>query len=126
MRRAAYRMLLALHPPAFRREFAGEMLWVFDEAAGDGQASGFCLDVARSLLRQWLRERLLWTFSGAVAGGVAMIMWMSAVAPLARPHRSPTIEMDNLLVIAVGSLIAISLTLITTVALFHSMRRRRM
>ena len=55
-----------------------------------------------------------------------MIMWMSAVAPLARPHRSPTIEMDNLLVIAVGSLIAISLTLITTVALFHSMRRRRM
>ncbi len=125
MRRATYRVLLALHPPAFRRQFVGEMLWVFDEAQRDRETSGFCFDVARSLLRRWLRERLLWTVSGAAAGGVLMIMWMSAMTPLARAHRSPTIEMDNLLVIAVGSVIAISLTLITTVALFHSMRRRR-
>jgi hypothetical protein len=126
MRRATYRVLLALHPPAFRRQFAGEMLWVFDRADGEGDASGFCEDLAGSLLRHWLRQPMLWTIAGAAAGGVLMLMWMSATASLVRPHRSPTIEMDNLLVIAVVSVIAISLTLITTVALFHSMRRRKL
>ena len=89
MRRATYRVLLALHPTAFRRQFAGEMLWVFDEAQRDRETSGFCFDVARSLLRHWFRERLLWTVSGAAAGGVLMIMWMSAMTPLVRAHRSP-------------------------------------
>ena len=56
MRRATYRVLLALHPTAFRRQFGGEMLWVFDEAQRDRETSGFCFDVARSLLRHWLRE----------------------------------------------------------------------
>ncbi len=126
MRRATYRVLLALHPPAFRRQFAGEMLWVFDQADQDGQASGFCIDMSRSLLRHWFRQPLLWSVTGAVAGSVLMLVWMSAAAPLVRAHKSPSIEMDNLVVIAVGSLIAISLTLIATVALFHSMRRRRL
>jgi hypothetical protein len=126
MRRATYRVLLALHPREFRRQFGDEMLWVFDQAARDGEASGFCLDVGRSLLRHWLRQPLPWSIAGALAGSVLMLVWMSAAAPLVRAHKSPGIEMDNLVVIAAGSLIAISLTLITTVALFHSIRRRRL
>ena len=31
--RTLYRYLVHLHPPAFRREFAAEMIWIFDEAA---------------------------------------------------------------------------------------------
>ena len=33
MIRAIYRVLLWLHAPAFRRQFAAEMLWIFDESA---------------------------------------------------------------------------------------------
>ena len=33
MSRSLYRLLLNLHPPAFRERFAAEMLWIFDEAA---------------------------------------------------------------------------------------------
>ena len=124
MRRATYRCLLALHPAPFRRKFAGEMLWVFDQAAQDRAAAGFCFDLGQSLVRRWLRERLLWIAGGAVGGGVLMLLWMSAIAPRIRATRT-VLEMDDLLLLALGSLIAISLTLITTVALFHSLRRDR-
>jgi hypothetical protein len=123
MRRAIYRTLLALHPSAFRRQFADEMLWVFDQADRDREASGFCADVAGSLLRHWLRQPMLWRIAGAAAGGVLMLLWMSATAPRIRAKWS-ALEMDDLLILAIGSLLAISLTLITTVALFHSTRRR--
>ena len=33
MTRALYRCLVWMHPPVFRREFAGEMLWIYDQAA---------------------------------------------------------------------------------------------
>jgi hypothetical protein len=125
MRRATYRTLLALHPPAFRRQFAGEMVWVFDQAAQDRETSGFCFDVALSLARHWLRERLVWTVSGAIAGGLLLIFWMSATAPRIRAKWS-VIEMDDLILLALGSLLTISLTLIATVALFQSTRRRRL
>jgi len=125
MRRAMYGALLALHPSGFRRQFADEMLWVFDQADGDGEASGFCADVARSLLRHWLRQPMLWRIIGAAAGGMLMILWMAATAPHIRAKWS-ALEIDDLLVLALGSLLAISLTLITTVAFFHSMRRRRL
>lgn len=125
MRRATYRFLLALHPTGFRRQFAGEMLWVFDRAEQDRVSSGFCFDLARTLVRHWFRERMVLTVGGAILGGVLMILWMSATAPRIRAKWS-AIELDDLLVLALGSLLAISLTLITTVALFHSMRRRRL
>ena len=51
MTRALYRWLLWLHPPAFRREFAGEMLWIFEEASAEGVAPLFA-DGLLSLLRQ--------------------------------------------------------------------------
>jgi hypothetical protein len=52
MIRRFYVWLLRLHPPRFRQEFAGEMLWIFDQARHDG--SGRLIgDAAASLVRQW-------------------------------------------------------------------------
>lgn len=124
MRRAAYRILLLLHPSGFRRQFASEMLWVFDQAARDGAASGFCFDVAGSLLRQWSRQPAIWTTTGSVLGAVLLMMWAAATASHIRAPRS-VIHLQDLVVIAVISVLTISLTLVTTVALFHSLRRRR-
>jgi hypothetical protein len=51
--RALYRLLLKLHPPAFRERFAAEMLWIFDEAAATQGVSRLFADAFVSLLRQW-------------------------------------------------------------------------
>ena len=127
MRRAFYRFLLALHPASFQRQFSGEMLWVFDEAARDGQSAGFCADVAGSLVRQWARKPMLWSIVGALIGPVAAIFGMSAMR--AHPSfgsRHTHVQLDDLLYLASGSMLAICLTLSMTVALFHSLRRRRL
>ncbi len=126
MRRALYRLLLFLHPASFRRHFAAEMMWVFDEAVRDRQAAGFCTDVASSLLRQWVRQPMLWSIAGALIVPVMAMFWMSAM----RPHpslaaRHTLVQLDDLVYLALGSLLAISLTLTMTVALFHSLSRRK-
>src|SRR5580700_5779910 len=72
MTRALYRCLLWLHPPAFRREFAGEMLWIFEEAAPEGVAPLFA-DGLLSLLRQWLLRSAPWKLAAALIGGVVEV-----------------------------------------------------
>jgi hypothetical protein len=67
-----YRWLLWLHPPAFRREFAGEMLWIFEEASSEGVAPLFA-DGVISLLRQWLRRTGPWKLAAALAGGMVEV-----------------------------------------------------
>ena len=57
--RFAYRLLLRLHPPAFRRQFEEEMLWVFDELAEERGAAALCLDAFASLARQWVVRSFL-------------------------------------------------------------------
>lgn len=53
-----YRVLIALLPGWFREEFAGEMLWIFDQTTGSKLP--LLLDVVASLIRQWLGSALLW------------------------------------------------------------------
>jgi hypothetical protein len=72
MTRTLYRWLLWLHPPAFRREFAGEMLWIFEEAAAEGVAPLFA-DGVISLLRQWLLRSGPWKIAAAVIGGLVEV-----------------------------------------------------
>ena len=43
--------LLRLHPRHFRQRFAGEMVWIFDQAA-EGNAR-LIVDAVLSLWRQW-------------------------------------------------------------------------
>ena len=72
MTRLLYRLLLCLHPPAFRRQFGGEMLWIFDETAG---AAVWMLlaDALISLARQWLLRSGAWKLLAAGAGGLVQI-----------------------------------------------------
>src|SRR5690349_2825296 len=79
MKRSVYRSVLWLHPPAFRREFAGEMLWIFDEAAAEQGSAGLIADAARSVLRQWIASGL-WKVVLALAAAAAELLF---IAPLA-------------------------------------------
>jgi hypothetical protein len=72
--RGLYRCLLLLHPAAFRRQFAAEMLWIFDEAAGTCGAAFLCADAGMSLLRQWLLRSELWIGVVAVLGGAVSLL----------------------------------------------------
>lgn len=74
MIRIAYRALLWLHPPAFRRQFADEMLWIFDETRGKQAAALLFSDAPISLARQWLLRSGAWKFAVAGAGGLIQVM----------------------------------------------------
>ncbi|HEY2013793.1 MAG TPA: hypothetical protein VGH38_09850 [Bryobacteraceae bacterium] len=94
MTRSLYRSLLWLHPPAFRREFAGEMLWIFDEAlVGEGPLR-LILDGFFSLLRQWVIGCGAWKIFAAIAGAVLQLLVVSPLGSLVRvppeaPHHMP-------------------------------------
>jgi len=48
-----YTRLLRLHPRGFREQFAGEMLWIFDQETGRA-GRRLMADAAVSMVRQWL------------------------------------------------------------------------
>jgi hypothetical protein len=50
--RLAYRLLLRLHPPAFRQRFSDEMLWIFDLSSRQDQTAYMLYDGARSIVIQ--------------------------------------------------------------------------
>jgi hypothetical protein len=52
IKRRIYRLLLRLHPPAFRERFADEMLWLFDETLADAGLFKLYTDAAYSLVKQ--------------------------------------------------------------------------
>ncbi len=73
MTRALYIGLLRLHPLAFRRQFAEEMLWIFDEAKSSEGAWVLLLDLVVSVSRQWLFRSAVWKAALALAGAVIQI-----------------------------------------------------
>jgi hypothetical protein len=75
MIRLLYRLLLCLHPPAFRRAFGGEMLWIFDETAGAAARALLFSDALLSLARQWMLRSGAWKLLVAGAGGFVQIMF---------------------------------------------------
>ena len=58
--RSVYRLLVQLHPPAFRQRFAEEMMSTFEEAAPNQSVLGLFFDGFVSLTRQWLFRPGLW------------------------------------------------------------------
>jgi hypothetical protein len=50
--RLMYRLLLRLHPAAFRQRFSEEMLWIFDVSSREGQMAYMLYDGARSVAIQ--------------------------------------------------------------------------
>lgn len=81
MKRSLYRGLVWLHPPAFRREFGDEMLWIFDEASIFGSSSLFA-DGMISLLRQWMLRTRIWMLAVAATGGILQVTMGGAVMHL--------------------------------------------
>ena len=69
--RTCYRCLLWLHPPVFRREFAGEMLWIYDQSPSH---AGLVADGVGSLARQWLLRSGWWKIALAMALAVFQIV----------------------------------------------------
>ena len=73
MTRTLYRCLVWMHPPVFRREFAGEMLWIYDEAAQSESVAPLLLDGFVSLARQWLLRSGCWKLLAALAGALFQV-----------------------------------------------------
>jgi D-alanyl-D-alanine carboxypeptidase len=71
MCRSLYRLLLNLHPAAFRERFAEEMLWIFDEAAATQGVVRLLGDGIFSLLRQWVARPESWNMPLATAASPA-------------------------------------------------------
>jgi len=86
MTRSLYRCLLWLHPRAFREQFAGEMLWIFDEAAESQGVSGLLFDAMLSLARQRLMRSGSWKVAAAALGA---LLQMAIVATVVRPALAP-------------------------------------
>lgn len=71
MSRLLYRLVIGLHPRAFRERFGDEMLCVFDESAAPSVAAYF-VDGCSSLARQWLLRSGLWRW--AVGAGLTALL----------------------------------------------------
>ncbi len=127
MIRWLYRWLLWLHPPAFRRQFADEMLWIFDEESSRGVTRLFA-DGLVSLARQWLVRSGVWKLLPAAAGGLLTLLAGLTLMPALR-HGLAFIKLKPLeglfVLIAFSSLLAISLTLTLCVLWFRFLRRLR-
>jgi hypothetical protein len=84
--RFLYALLIRLHPPSFRKRFAQEMLWIFDEAANSWGAASLLRDAILSLLRQRLIRSELWKWLVAgIAGVVPLIIAFGSFLPWDRP-----------------------------------------
>ncbi len=79
MNRRLYRVLVRMHPPAFRREFAAEMLWIYDQAAAERGSAALLWDAFVSLARQWLLRCGGWKICVAVAGGLCQVSFACAL-----------------------------------------------
>ena len=105
MIRACYRCLLWLHPPVFRRKFAGEMLWIFDQASESQGALALFLDGLRSLGRQWLLRSGWWKVALALSlallevtfGGFGMLLFgrRHLIEPSYSPQASALAEFSR-------------------------------
>jgi fatty acid desaturase len=77
-----YRFLLWLHPAAFRRQFAEEMLWIFDEAIDSWGIVSLFSDATVSLVRQRLLRSGLWVWVVAgIAGIIPLIIAFGSFLP---------------------------------------------
>jgi len=86
--RYLYASLIRLHPPAFRQQFAQEMLWIFEEAEDAWGAGSLFRDAILSLLRQWLIRSDLWKWVVAgLAGVVPLVIAFGSFLPWDRLYR---------------------------------------
>jgi hypothetical protein len=126
MMRFIYRLLLQLHPVRFRRRFAEEMLLIFDEAP---KKTWLVVDGVGSMARQWLLRSGLWKWLLAGLGGLLTLIPGMAVIPSRAPSQLDSVRLDSpvgfVMLIALGSVLAVSFTLILATTWFRFSGRRR-
>ena len=121
--RSLYRCLLRLHPPSFQREFADEMLWIFDEIAAKQSTLRLFGDGLVSLARQWV---LRGAFRTLLAGEIALApaAGRDAAGPLLWEHiEVPEAPLPVSRMIQ-GSAIALLFLAILSFAAFRPLRSR--
>ena len=84
--RFLYRCLLRLHPVSFRDQFAGEMLWIFDQAASYGLVGALVADGLISLARQWVLRAGAWKVAAGGLSSFLMIIGMMSMAAFPARH----------------------------------------
>lgn len=133
-----YRVLVALHPGAFRLQFGQEMELIFEES---GLPPRLLLDVLISLGRQWLLRTQVWIFALAAVGGLIplalgfgflrLVGGRLRVAPMplrprtVAPHVSASITEPFVMLTAVIAVMFISGTMILAIAWFGYSQQRR-
>ena len=75
MKRFFYQILIGSHPRRFRERFGDEMLYIFDESAGDASL-GLLADGFLSLVRQRIVRSNLWKLGvGAAVSTLLLFVW---------------------------------------------------
>ncbi len=112
MIRAVYRALVWMHPPAFRREFSGEMLWIYDEGGASLGVVPLLLDGVVSLGRQWFLRSGSWKYgAGMLAALLQATFWSAVVSHIGHSHKTLRAVEDPELaaVMRIGAVTAVGL-----------------
>jgi hypothetical protein len=132
MSRTLYASLLRLHPPAFRRQFATEMLWIFDEAIVSEGALVLLLDLLISVARQWLVRSAVWKVALALIGGALQVTaggagWLVLNPRLTdKSHARMTPLMNELMLLTLWVVGLVFVMVFTSVFLVGRFNRRRL
>lgn len=129
-----YRAALYLYPPAFRREFAAEMMLDFDEARQDARGFGeagrlwafrveIYGDLARSVVLQWVHTRL--PVIAVIAIAAPLVVLSGLVQFLPATSVTPSFEGADGDLIGLELLVAGVLFIIATTIVFVSWHMRR-
>ncbi len=121
-----YRILILLHPPAFRKQFGDEMLWIFDQSRSEPGQS-LVGDAMVSVLRQWVVRRAIWIYPTAAAIASLIFSFCSTLARIrpALPAHSEDLGEMMLVLSASAIVVALSLTILFSVVWFRISRARR-
>jgi hypothetical protein len=136
--RFLYTAILRLHPPAFRRLFAAEMLWIFDEARATEGAFVLLLDLLISVARQWLVRSGLWKVMLALAGATLQLMvggvgWIASIRHTAsrttganHPGAAVTPLISDLMLLTLWSVGIVFVGVFTSASWVTRFNRRRL
>lgn len=127
MTRHLYRFWLVLLPRWFRAEYAGEMLWIFDQTP-PCRRFPLVIDIARSVLGQRWGDASLFLFCGLLtgvplsSGALALWVWrrVNNIAP-----GPPMSEATFASVAAIVTLMSTLLVSVTCVVWFRRTMRLR-
>ena len=124
--RTLYRILLCLHPPAFRRAYGDEMIWLFDKTVSETGVCRLLLDAMLSVLRQWFLRSRLWLVPVACAGALFTVLAANTLLHfMFRRMVSATADKPQELFLFTVALALITVAFVVFAAVLSVMRVRR-